>query len=94
MSRTPAVDTAFAEIAELIASAKVRAVQAVNTALIDVYWQVGAIISRKIEAAEWGEGVVPQLAAFSRVSTPGCGGSPATISSGCGSSTRLGDIMN
>ena len=32
MSRKPAVDTAFAEIAELIAAAKGRAFQAVNTA--------------------------------------------------------------
>jgi hypothetical protein len=56
MSRRPSVDSTFAEIAELIASAKVRAAQAVNTALIDLYWQVGGIISRKIAAAEWGEG--------------------------------------
>jgi hypothetical protein len=35
-----------------------RAFQAVNTELIDLYWQVGATISRKIKAAEWGDGVV------------------------------------
>lgn len=64
MSRRSPVDSAFAEIAALIASAKVRAVQAVNTALIDLYWQVGGIISRKIAAAEWGDGVVEQLAAY------------------------------
>ena len=64
MSRRPPVDSTFAEIAELIASAKVRAAQAVNTALIDLYWQVGGIISRKIAAAEWGDGVVDQLADY------------------------------
>ncbi len=31
----------FSEIARLIASAQARAVQAVNTTLIDLYWQVG-----------------------------------------------------
>ena len=41
-----------------------RAFQAVNTALIDLYWQVGAYISRKLESAAWGEGVVEQLADY------------------------------
>jgi predicted nuclease of restriction endonuclease-like (RecB) superfamily len=74
MSRRPSIDSAFAEIAELIASAKVRAVQAVNTALIDLYWQVGGIISRKIAAAEWGDGVVDQLAAYLARTHPGLRG--------------------
>ena len=74
MSRRPSVDSTFAEIAELIASAKVRAAQAVNTALIDLYWQVGGIISRKIAAAEWGEGVVDQLATYLARAHPGLRG--------------------
>lgn len=74
MSHEPAIDTDFAEIAELIAVAKGRAFQAVNTALIDLHWQVGAIISRKIEAAEWGEGVVPQLAGYLARTQPGLRG--------------------
>lgn len=48
--------------------------QAVNTVLIDLYWQVGEIISRKLQAAEWGEGVVPQLAAYIAPSHPGVRG--------------------
>ncbi len=52
----------FNEITQLIAAAKQRAVQAVNVALIDLYWQVGQFISRKIAQAEWGVGVVAQLA--------------------------------
>jgi predicted nuclease of restriction endonuclease-like (RecB) superfamily len=52
----------FEEIAQLIAAARQRAVQAVNTSLIDLYWQVGQTISRKIEQAQWGDGVVAQLA--------------------------------
>ena len=53
----------FFEVVQLIASARQRAIQAVNTSLIDLYWQVGEIISRKIASAEWGDGVVDQLAA-------------------------------
>ncbi len=56
-------DPVFAEIVILIERARQRALQAVNTTLIDLYWQVGGIISRKIAAAEWGDGVVDQLAA-------------------------------
>jgi predicted nuclease of restriction endonuclease-like (RecB) superfamily len=52
----------FNEITQLIVAAKQRAVQAVNVALIDLYWQVGQTISRKIAQAEWGSGAVAQLA--------------------------------
>ena len=31
--------------------------------MIDLYWNIGEYISRKIESAAWGEGVVDQLAA-------------------------------
>jgi len=51
-----------------------RALQAVNTELIDLYWQVGAIISRKIATAEWGDGVVEQLAAHIARTQPGLRG--------------------
>ncbi len=52
---TPPAD--FTEITQLIASARARAMQAVNTALIDLYWQVGQTISQKIAQAQWGDGV-------------------------------------
>jgi hypothetical protein len=92
MSRKPVVDTGFAEIAALIASAKVRAFQAVNTALIDLYWQVGGIISRKIAVAEWAWWT--NWRHTSRAPIPACGASPAGIFSGCGSFTTPGRIMN
>lgn len=67
-------ELAFAEIAELIADSRDRALQAVNTPLIDLYWKVGVIISRKIETSEWSNGVVPQLAAYIRRTQPGLRG--------------------
>ena len=45
-------EQAFANIVELIAASQLRAVRAVNTALVDLYWQVGEIISRKLQKAE------------------------------------------
>ncbi len=52
----------FSDIAQLIASARQRAVQAVNTTLIELHWQIGEHISRKIATSEWGDGVAEQLA--------------------------------
>ncbi len=54
----------FDEVVAMIRKSQGRALQAVNTELMALYWQVGEYISRKIEAASWGEGVVDQLAAF------------------------------
>ncbi len=71
-STTPTPD--FAEITQLIESARQRAYQAVNTALIELYWQVGAYISAKIKAAEWGEGVIEQLARHLASTQPGLRG--------------------
>ena len=64
----------FTEISQLIATARQRAVQAVNTALIELYWQVGQTISRKIATAEWGDGVVAQLAEHLARTQPGLRG--------------------
>ena len=46
--------TPFTEIVQMIANAKQRAIQLVNTSLIDLYWQVGEVISHKIATAERG----------------------------------------
>jgi predicted nuclease of restriction endonuclease-like (RecB) superfamily len=67
-------DTAFAEVVNLIQSARRQAFQSVNTTLIELYWHVGEFISRKIEDAEWGDGVVEQLAAYIARTQPGLRG--------------------
>ena len=68
------LDNQFAEIADLIATARQRAYQTVNTTLIELYWQIGAYISDKIAAAEWGDGVVAQLANYLAATQPGLKG--------------------
>jgi hypothetical protein len=47
-----AMEKGFAEVVQLIQSAKQTAVQSVNAQLVDFYWQVGAYISQKLERAE------------------------------------------
>jgi predicted nuclease of restriction endonuclease-like (RecB) superfamily len=54
----------FAEVVEMIQASRGQAVAAVNTALIDLYWRIGEHISRKLESAAWGEGVVEALALY------------------------------
>ncbi|MCQ2992011.1 PDDEXK nuclease domain-containing protein [Pseudomonas tremae] len=64
----------FDEVLAMIQGARQQAAQAVNTRLIELYWQVGAYISRKIENAEWGDAVVSQLAAHLATIQPGLRG--------------------
>nr|WP_315449113.1 PDDEXK nuclease domain-containing protein [uncultured Pseudomonas sp.] len=64
----------FNEVLALIHSSRNKAMQTVNTQLIELYWQVGAHISRKIEQAEWGDSVVGQLADHLALTQPGLRG--------------------
>jgi len=68
------VEPSFTEVVQLIEAARKQAFQAVNTTLIELYWQVGTYISRKIESAEWGDKVVEQLAAYLAQTQPGLRG--------------------
>ena len=68
------VEASFAEIAGLIAQARQSVLQAVNTAMIDLYWQVGEAISRKIVRDGWGKGTVSELALYIQRQQPGLRG--------------------
>jgi predicted nuclease of restriction endonuclease-like (RecB) superfamily len=65
-SRKAAVplESQFAEVATIVHRGRARAVSALNTVVIETYWKVGEYISRKVSNAEWGEGVVTQLANY------------------------------
>jgi predicted nuclease of restriction endonuclease-like (RecB) superfamily len=64
----------FAEVLALIEAARGRAYQAVNTELVGLYWRLGEYISNKIASAEWGAGVVDELAATIAREYPGMRG--------------------
>jgi predicted nuclease of restriction endonuclease-like (RecB) superfamily len=55
-------DVRFGEVIALVEAARARAYQAVNSELVALYWQLGQYISAKIANAEWGDGVVDELA--------------------------------
>ena len=60
----------FSEITTLIQQARSNALRAVNTELINLYWQVGEYISRRIATASWGEKTVDELATYLKRNHP------------------------
>jgi len=67
---TAPLESSFDEVVRLIQQSHQRAYQAVNAELIDLYWRVGEYISRKLRSAEWGDGVVAQLAHYIQLHHP------------------------
>jgi hypothetical protein len=70
----PPIDPGFVAVRNLIQNARRQALQAVNTELVGLYWQVGEYISRKLASAEWGDGVVDELARYLARTQPGLKG--------------------
>jgi predicted nuclease of restriction endonuclease-like (RecB) superfamily len=64
----------FDAVLALIDAARARALAAVNTELIDLYWQIGEHISRRVTADGWGEGTVEALAGYIRKRQPNASG--------------------
>jgi predicted nuclease of restriction endonuclease-like (RecB) superfamily len=58
----------------MIEAARTRAVAAVNTTLIDLYWSVGEFISVRIAEDGWGKGTVESLAEAIQRRYPGVTG--------------------
>lgn len=52
----------FVEIIQLIKNSRTNAIRHVNTALINLNWNIGKYISEKVERSEWGQAVVKELA--------------------------------
>lgn len=56
--------TEFAEVLAHIRQARQKAYAQINSTLIELYWTIGQTISQKVNNAEWGKGVVRELAGF------------------------------
>jgi predicted nuclease of restriction endonuclease-like (RecB) superfamily len=54
----------FQTIQGYIRTAKSNVYKAVNTALIDLYWNIGAFVHNKIKTSEWGKSVVQELSNY------------------------------
>lgn len=56
------MDKRFTDIIRLIKQSRTNAIKAVNSELINLYWNIGEYISKKIDQAEWGDALVTELA--------------------------------
>ena len=54
----------FLQIVQLIQTTRFRALSAVNSELVNLYWQGGQTISMRLEKATWGDGMVTELAQY------------------------------
>ena len=72
----PAPD--FHTVLRLIHAARTRAVAAVNTTLIELYWSIGEHLIQKISQDGWGQGTVEDLAATIQRRYPGVTGYSAS----------------
>ena len=64
------MDNRFTDIIQLIKQSRTNAIKAVNAELINLYWNIGEYISKKIEQSEWGDSVVTELANFIQIQEP------------------------
>ncbi|HNV80456.1 MAG TPA: PDDEXK nuclease domain-containing protein [Tenuifilaceae bacterium] len=58
------MDNRFTDVIQLIKQSRTNAIKAVNVELINLYWNIGEYISKKIEQSEWGDSVVTELANY------------------------------
>ena len=64
------MDNRFPDIIQLIKQSRTNAIKAVNVELINLYWNIGEYINKKIEKSEWGDSVVTELANFIQTHEP------------------------
>ena len=64
------MDNRFKDIIQLIKQTRTNTLRAVNAELINLYWNIGDYISKKIEQSEWGDSVVTELANFIQTYEP------------------------
>lgn len=68
------LDNTFAEIAEIIETARDNAYRKVNEELILMYWRVGRFLSEKSKEANYGDGYIDSLADYIQQQFPGIKG--------------------
>ena len=54
----------FDEIISIIDNAHTRALKAVNAELINMYWEIGAYVSKKVKDSGWGKSIVADFSKF------------------------------
>ncbi len=66
----PSTHQDFSEVLQHIQQSRQNVFAHINTALIELYWHIGKIISHKVQTQAWGKGVVSELARYIAQSDP------------------------
>ena len=64
------MDKRFTGIIQIIRNSRANAIKAVNTELINLYWNIGEYITNKLDKSEWGDSVVTELAKYIQKNEP------------------------
>lgn len=64
------MENRFIDIIQLIKESRNNAIKAVNSELINLYWNIGEYINKKVEQSDWGKSVVKELADFIQTNEP------------------------
>ncbi|MGA1386655.1 MAG: DUF1016 N-terminal domain-containing protein [Flavobacteriaceae bacterium] len=64
------VQSEFSDVLKQIQESRQKVFAQINTALIDLYWQIGQLISQKVSSAAWGKSVVSELAKYITQNAP------------------------
>ena len=64
------MDKRFTDIIHLIKLSRTNAFKVINAELINLYWNIGEYISKKINKSEWGDSVVTELAKYIQQNEP------------------------
>lgn len=64
MKNLTPIPNRFDDAIAIIDNARSRAMQAVNTELINMYWEIGAYVSERVQSAGWGKNVVADFSVF------------------------------
>ncbi|MEP7198008.1 MAG: PDDEXK nuclease domain-containing protein, partial [Saprospiraceae bacterium] len=64
------MDKRFTDIIQLIKLSRTNAIRAVNAELINLYWNIGEYVGKKLEQSEWGDSVVVELAKYIQQNEP------------------------
>lgn len=68
--QNPVSQQEFLEIVQRIKTTQQKAFTQANTLLIELYWDIGQLVSEKVSSQSWGKGVVSQLAVYIKKTAP------------------------
>jgi len=69
-SDKPGMQKDFREVLSIIRSGQVKAHRAMNSAMLETYWNIGGYISRQVIQQKWGKSVVRELSHWLKTKIP------------------------